>query len=339
MSLDISVVIPTYDRAPYLRRTLDALEDQDLDRARFEVIVIDDGSHDATPDALSVPRPYALRALRQENQGPGAARNAGIRCAAGAIVVFIDDDVIPPRELLGKHLRAQEEAPAAVIGTMLPPPDAGRQPVWAEWESRMLRKQYDDMLAGRWAPTPRQFYTANASVPRDALVRAGLFDPSFARAEDMELAFRLQDLGLPFRFVPDAEVVHDTPRSFDGWLRIAPLYGHYDVVMWRDKGRSQILGNVAREYRFGRHRLLRAAARIAIGRRAAMLAVRVGGSGAIRVADFVGSRRAALAACSAMFNLLYWDAVCSELGGRAAWWRALEREGQGRDQPAPAPAR
>lgn len=338
MSLDISVVIPTYDRAAYLRRTLDALERQDLDRGRFEVIVVDDGSHDATPDVLSAPRPYALRALRQENKGPGAARNAGIRRAAGATVVFIDDDVIPSRELLGKHLRAQNEAPAAVIGTMLPPAHAGRQPVWAEWESRMLRKQYDDMLAGRWAPTPRQFYTANASVPRNALERAGLFDPSFARAEDMELAFRLQDRGLPFRFVPDAEVVHDTPRSFEGWLRIAPLYGHYDVVMWRDKGRTQILSNVAREYRFGRHPLLRAAARVVVGRRAAMLAVRAAGGLGIRAAAALGARRAALAGCSAVFNLLYWDAVCSELGGRAAWQRALDREGQARDRAVEAPA-
>ncbi len=326
MTVDISVVIPTYDRAPHLRRALDGLNQQDLAHERFEVVVVDDGSHDATPAVLAAPRPYRLRALRQENQGPGAARNAAITCAAGDVIVFIDDDVIPSPELLGKHLRMQEQAASAVIGTMLPPALGGRQPVWAAWESRMLQKQYDDMLAGRWAPTPRQFYTANASVPRDALVRAGLFDPSFARAEDMELAYRLQDLGLPFRFAPEASVVHDTPRSFQSWLRLAPQYGHYDVALWRDKGRTQILGNIATEYRFGRHRLLRAVARIAIGRRAAMFAVRAGGATAIRGTATLGLRGVALAGCSAVFNLLYWDAICAELGGRSAWWRAIEQE-------------
>lgn len=326
MSLDVSVVIPTYNRAAHLRRVLRALSEQDLDRTRFEVVVVDDGSRDATPDVLKEAREYPLTALRQENQGPAAARNAAIGVAAGRVVVFIDDDVVPAPSVLSTHLDANAPGAAATvaIGPMVPPPGGDRrQPVWAAWELRMLEKQYGAMASGLWAPTPRQFYTGNASVPRDALLRAGLFDPSFTRAEDVELAYRLEDLGLRFRFLPDAPVVHDTPRSLAAWLRLGADYGHYDVVLCRERGRAHRLESMVEECVSDRRPAMRAVARVVAGRPALMCAVRVGGPLAIRAADAVRLRRLALAGCSAVFNLQYWDAVCRELG-RDAWWSAVD---------------
>ncbi len=322
----ITVIIPTCNRAVYLRRALAALDSQDVASSEFEVIVVDDGSTDDTGTVLAAPRGYRLRALRQPNRGPGAARNAAIDMAAGELIVFIDDDVVPSPDLLRQHLEAQRETPGVVIGRMVPPAHAVRQPVWAAWESHMLEKQYGDMLAGRWAPTPRQFYTANASVPRADLVRAGLFDPSFRRTEDVELAYRLADLGLGIRFVPQATAVHDTPRSLDGWMTMAAQYGRYDVVMWRDKGRRHIFNNIAFEYRYSRNAALRAAARALIGREAAMALVRVAATVAILGLARLRFRSGAMAACSAVFNLLFWDGACREIGGRAAFWEAIRRE-------------
>ncbi|MBK9157584.1 MAG: glycosyltransferase family 2 protein [Propionibacteriaceae bacterium] len=93
----VSVVIPAWDVAAYLPRCLDALLNQD--HSPIEIIVIDDGSSDATPAILA---DYAARhpeivARRQENAGPGPARNAGAALATGDYLIFVDaDDYVEP---------------------------------------------------------------------------------------------------------------------------------------------------------------------------------------------------------------------------------------------------
>jgi len=84
-----SVVVPVYNRGCLIRETLDSVFAQEFED--YEVIVIDDGSTDKT---VSVLREYKDRItlLRQENKGPGAARNAGIKAANGEYVVFLDSD-------------------------------------------------------------------------------------------------------------------------------------------------------------------------------------------------------------------------------------------------------
>src|SRR5258707_10281865 len=97
----LSVVIPTYNRCASLRRLLDALARQTLSADRFEVIVVDDGSSDGTRELLrTLKTPYALVSIEQPNQGPGAARNRGVRAASGDLILFLDDDVVPMDDLL-----------------------------------------------------------------------------------------------------------------------------------------------------------------------------------------------------------------------------------------------
>jgi glycosyltransferase involved in cell wall biosynthesis len=322
MSAQATVIIPTYNRAPYLRRVLDGLGRQDAPAGSFDVFVVDDGSTDHTAAVLAHAYPFALRSLRQDNGGPGAARNMAINACATPLIIFIDDDVIPDEGLVRAHLEAQARHPGAIIGPMLP---AGvRQPVWSEWETRTLDRQYADMSAGRFAVSARQFYTANASVPRTQLVAAGLFDARFRRAEDVDLAYRLEDR-LAFHFEPAARIYHDTPRTLGAWMRVAEQYGYYDVVMRCELGRWWILTNVADEY-MRRNVYLRGLARAFVGRSAPMRFVRALGGVSIGVTNALRVRPAGLAMCSAVFNLVYWDAIARELGGRAAFWDTIARE-------------
>jgi glycosyltransferase involved in cell wall biosynthesis len=322
MNPQASVIIPTYNREAELERVLSALEKQEGQHA-FEVFVVDDGSADGTSQVLSKQRLFPLTSLRQDNAGPAAARNAGIRQARGDVVIFIDDDVIPDSNLILEHLDTQASRRGVVIGALRPP--RTRQPAWAEWECQTLARQYELMLAGVFAPTPRQFYTANASVPRKSLLQAGLFDADFKRAEDVEIAYRLQDLGLPFTFNDRAIVQHDTPRSFCAWSAIAESYGHHDVLMWR-AGRRHILRNIADEFEGTRHPATKALARAVVGRGPIMSAVRSVGGALIRTLSVTGPRPAALKLCGAYFNTLYMDAACRDLGGRSNFWAAVRRE-------------
>lgn len=320
----ISVIVPTYNRAGVLARLLQALERQTAPVDAFEVIVIDDGSTDATASVLAQDYRYRLRALTQTNAGPAAARNAGIARASGAIILFVDDDVIPRDDLVERHLALHATGYAAVIGRIAAPTGV-RQPAWARWELDTLERQYDDMAAGRFQPCARQFFTANASVRRDALVRAGLFDAEFRRAEDVELAYRLEEQGMRFLFASDAVVLHDTPRSLAAWMSVAEQYGEYDVLMWR-RGVRYMLEMTAEDLAYARKLPLRLLARILVGRRLPMGLLRRVGAIGISSADRLSRATEARAMCSVVFNLLYWDAFAHAVGGRTRFWELMASE-------------
>jgi GT2 family glycosyltransferase len=318
----VTVVVPTYNRYAGAVRLLTALAAQTYPAARFEVVVVDDGSTDGTADLLrDVLVPYALRAVRQANAGPAQARNRGVEQARGRLIVFLDDDVVPRPELLARHVEAHKRGlNLVVIGPMVSPPSWLR-PTWVRWEEAKLRDQYDAMVAGRYPCTPRQFYTGNASLSRDLFLASGGFDATFRRAEDVELAFRMRDLGADFVFEPRAEVLHYASRTFEAWAHTPYQYGQYDVAMARDKG-HEALDCAAAEFH-QRHRLTRLLARSCAGSprraRGAVLALR----GAARAADLLGASGASMQALSGIFNLLYWQGVSDALGGPEPTWRLV----------------
>ena len=111
-----STIIPTYNRAHLLEATLDSALAQEFDG--HEVIVVDDGSTDETPDLLAR---YADRVclLRQDQRGPGAARNLGIRRARGTYLTFLDSDDLWFPWTLATFERAIREhgSPSFLVGT------------------------------------------------------------------------------------------------------------------------------------------------------------------------------------------------------------------------------
>ena len=312
----VSVVMPTYNRWDQLRAALDALAAQTVPADEIEVVVVSDGSTDETDDHLRAgrtPRPVVF--VGQANRGAAAARNAGVDAASGELVVFIDDDVVAAPDCIAAHLAAHERSPGrrVVIGPLLTPTDAPLEP-WVQWEQAMLYKQYDAMARGDWAPTARQFYTGNASLPRRMLVDIGGFDESFRRAEDVELAYRLNDEGVTFEFEFEARAFHHARRSYESWLSIASSYGRSDVVFWRDHGQRWLVPTIRREYE-DRHRLTRAYTRLglavpALSRLGARLAPR-SSLAAQRLHLDMLSRQI----LSAVYNHAYFDGLVTELGG------------------------
>lgn len=320
----VSLVIPTHNRRESLHMVLEALARQTISAETFETLVICDGCTDGSAEMCrTLPTPYHLRVLEQTpNQGPAAARNRGVREAAAPLILFIDDDVAPEPTLIAEHLRLHDQDErAVVIGTLLAPPGFRLNP-WTRWEEAMLRKQYQDMAAGKWEPTPRQFYTGNASVRRAAVLAAGGFDPAFRRAEDVELAYRFRDQGLHFYFNPEAKGWHHALRSLRAWLNISTAYGWADVAMYRS-GRLMTLQSMAKEFHWRQHSLQRLA-RLCVGH-PLLLKTTVGAFlAAARLTDWARQPKVAGAAYSAIFNLRYWHSVSEQMGGRRAFWELVE---------------
>ena len=118
MSLEVSVVIATYNKKEYLELTLASLANQTYPHTNFEVVVVDDGSKDGTSEIFSASTVFPFQAIyiKQENKGRAAARNAGILNANGNTIVFIDDDQIVAPQYLENHMGLHQQNQCLVVG-------------------------------------------------------------------------------------------------------------------------------------------------------------------------------------------------------------------------------
>src|ERR1700730_17365864 len=112
----VSIVVPTYNRRASLARLLHALDQQTYPNSEFEVVVVDDGSADGTVEFVQQRHAeFALRVIEQAHAGPAAARNLGVQEALGALILFLDDDVVPAPTLIEEHVTTHEVEQDAVV--------------------------------------------------------------------------------------------------------------------------------------------------------------------------------------------------------------------------------
>lgn len=193
----VSVVVPVRDGAGYLPTLFDGLAAQTLPADRFETILVDDASTDATLDlasAWAAGEPARRHVVVGPGRGPASARNAGIARARGAWIASTDCDVVPdPRWLEAALERAAETGAQAVEGAIAPL-SSDSPPGYA------LRQVNDG--GGR-------FMTGNMLYRRDLVERLGGFDEELEYfLEDSDLAFRMLDAGVEIPFAPAAIVFH-----------------------------------------------------------------------------------------------------------------------------------
>jgi GT2 family glycosyltransferase len=217
----VSVVIPTHDRLPYLRQCLAALAVQTLDQVAFEVIVVADGCRDGTEDALAHrPSGPHVRVVSQPASGASAARNRGAAEARGALLVFIDDDVIASPGLLEAHVRAHDGlANRVVVGPYrVASPPAGD--FYAALLFRFWDRTFAEMADARCPQDSRYVLSGNLSVAASTFRDVGGFDETFpgCGVEDHEFGLRMIAARVPLVFAPDAHGRHldttDLARSF-----------------------------------------------------------------------------------------------------------------------------
>jgi glycosyltransferase involved in cell wall biosynthesis len=215
---------------------LDSLAAQDLPRAAFEVLVVDDGSSDGTAELV---RGYAdrleVRYFFQPDEGwrVAQARNVGVAHASGEVCVFVDSGVVLHSGCVRAHLESHQLAggPVAVCGYVygfdnddsdademlltldFEDPDASiellrRSGRWADIREPFYARHADDF--GR-LPAPWVLYwTCNVSAPTDRIRAVGGFDEHFRSwgAEDIDLGYRLHSDGVQFVLNRSASSIH-----------------------------------------------------------------------------------------------------------------------------------
>src|SRR5437667_4364726 len=127
MGVNLSIIIPTFNRATLLRPCLESFARQTLAPGTFEVIVVDDGSVDVTREVCrDFETTLALRYLRVNHSGIAAAKNHGVRAATGSILLFADDDNIVDEELCREHVEVHARNPEPHIAVL-------GYATWAPW--------------------------------------------------------------------------------------------------------------------------------------------------------------------------------------------------------------
>ena len=221
----ISVVLCTYNRADVVGRTLDAVLDQE--GPTFEVVVVDDGSTDATPELLAEigaedPR---LRVVRQVNSGLSVARNSGLAAAQGTWVVFLDDDDVPDRGWLAALARPMDDPGVGITccGARAVDPDGSEI---CELPIIRLPAPFGGVLGAYRAGT--------FAVRTDLCVRAGGYLNGLGTSHQFELFMRLQEeaerQGLRVE-ATDANVISIERRPVDE-RRSSNPHIIYDATSW-----------------------------------------------------------------------------------------------------------
>jgi len=214
LAMQVSVAVSSYLRASLLPRLVEALESQTLPVDRFEVVIVDNGSTDATAEVLSdlaSRSPLSLRIVSTTpNRGPAGGRNLAWRASGAAIVAFTDDDCVPTQTWLESGLKAMGDAHRIVVGRTAPNPgqEAMRGPF-------SLTVSVEDT---------RFLHTCNIFYRREDLEAVGGFDEGFTTpgGEDTDLGLRVRQLGAEAVFCSEALVYHDVgASSLEGALRQA----------------------------------------------------------------------------------------------------------------------
>ncbi|HEY2990149.1 MAG TPA: glycosyltransferase family A protein [Candidatus Binatia bacterium] len=187
----VSVIIPAYNTAAYIRETLDSVFRQPC--PDYEAIVINDGSPD-TEELERALEPYRDRIvyINQENRGPGGARNTGIRAARGRYVAFLDSDDFWEPDYLAAQLAVLE----ADVTVDVVYPDA----IYFG-DTTDNGRRFMELTPSEGEVTFESLVTQTCNVMvsvlarRDTVVRAGMFDESFKASEDFDLWLRIVKQG------------------------------------------------------------------------------------------------------------------------------------------------
>jgi glycosyltransferase involved in cell wall biosynthesis len=195
----VSVVVPTFNRAHVLGEALDSILQQG--HPDVEVIVVDDGSTDATSELLDS---YAalhgdnLVVIRQANAGKSAARNAGIAASKHELIAFLDSDNRWRPEKLSRQLALFEARPRTAFSFT----------GYSSFGTLMA----ETFVLAHWQPTPSFaleqllvgccINTSTVVAQKGVLVQAGLFDESLASSEDHDLWLRIALNGVEMQYIP-----------------------------------------------------------------------------------------------------------------------------------------
>lgn len=190
----ISVIIPAYNHERFIGASIESVLNQTYEN--LELIIVDDGSTDGTPDVIAGFRDARIRAVRQTNQDAYNALNRGMSMAEGAIITILNSDDVFALDRLEVLLDRRAQTGAACIFTNVRPVDAQGQPLpdshpWHAWHERNRRFYFDcGDLYTAFLKGNLMIGTSNLFLDADLARKVGEFAP-LRYLHDYDYIFRV----------------------------------------------------------------------------------------------------------------------------------------------------
>ncbi len=222
----VSIVIPLYNSASTINKTIEACLKQELPGIDVEIIVIDDGSTDG---GAEVAERFPVKVIRQPNSGPAAARNKGWKAANGGIVFFTDSDCIPRKDWIAKLMEGYESAEVGGAG--------GTYDIMNKNNFLASSIHEEIVIRHRKQPKTVNYLGAfNLSYRKAVLEEVGGFNEDYKRAsgEDNDLAYRVTKRGYKLSFVKDSAVAHYHPDRLFSYLKQQFWHGCWRMKIYKD---------------------------------------------------------------------------------------------------------
>lgn len=227
-----SIIIPAYNNERTIQDCVKSVKEQRID-GTFEVIVVDDGSSDAT-SALA--ENCGAIVLRQENAGPAKARNNGARHSTGEVLVFIDSDCLAEKNWLSEMLSAfADKSVCGVQGAYR----TRQKSLVARFVQIEIEERYEKMKRSENLDWIGSY---SAAYRKKDFFEAGGFDESFpiASGEDPELSYKMAEQGKKLVFNPQAIVYHSHPDSLEKYVRTKFFRAFYRIPLYKKHAQKAV---------------------------------------------------------------------------------------------------
>lgn len=248
--MEVTIVIPTFNRYDALLETLDALTRLDYPPTQWEAIIVDDGSTDDTEAAVGQwldQHQAPMRYLKQQNAGRSVARNRGAAEAQGRILIFIDNDIIVEPDFIKAHLDMINTNPGCwITGRIIQSPKLTHTP-FGRYRQALFESYMAQYPAASAAETDGMS-AANVALPTADFRRLGGFDENLSGPEDWDLAWRARQTGIRVLYDPRIAVLHnDWAISLDAYCRRERQSSAIMVLLYRKWGEASAWAALCRE--------------------------------------------------------------------------------------------
>ncbi len=237
----ISVVVAAYNSKRTIGQCLASL--LALDYPWYEVIVVDDGSTDGTPEICAAYE--SVRLIRLDRGGPSRARNVGIDLALGEIVAFTDSDCVVSRDWLREIEKGfVDDRVAGVGGNQVSPEGESEFGRMVQDFFRAIGFVTDYINLDSTLRETRHNPSCNSAYRKSVLKEVGGFVEGQFPCEDLELDLKIRKLGYLLIYNPNAVVGHFRPGGYAGFARMMRRYGSGEWLLWRKHGFFRKLDHV-----------------------------------------------------------------------------------------------
>ncbi len=221
---EVSIIVPVYNSSLTISKTLDSLKQIDFSKDKLEIVMVDDGSTDNSLDVIRECKIYGLKIIKQKNQGPGAARNNGVRNSKGKFLYFTDSDCYIREDCI-KQLYNKfkvDKKIGAVGGAIELPPE--EKNVWAVADHYASWYHHNPKIKSHYV---RSTPTANLMIKRGVFDNIGYFKEKIKAGEDVEFGARMQQAGYKFYSLNNAYVYHYNRNNLRDFFKHGYKWGFY----------------------------------------------------------------------------------------------------------------